>query len=162
MHLQTLLTKNFKMRKKRPELAILAQNLRAMCSAWDITEKQLGELAGANRAVVSNWRNQHNPPNRLQMRRIELACGFDEWALRERLFLPNEFPKQPLQTIEIGGPRVLAEPSPSYGGGVGEKSVPLLAAPGLEARLERIEAAQREQQRLLLEILRKLETMSAK
>jgi len=147
------------MRKKRPELAILAQNLRAMCSAWDITEKQLGELAGANRAVVSNWRNQHNPPNRLQMRRIELACGFDEWALRERLFSPNEFPKQPLQTIEIGRPRALAEPSEPYGC---EKSVPLLAAPGLEARLERIEAAQREQQKLLLEILRKLETMSAK
>jgi hypothetical protein len=161
LHLQTLLAKNFKMRNKRPELAILAHNLRAMCAAWDITEKQLGELAGANRAVVSNWRNQHNPPNRLQMRRIELACGFDEWALRERLFSPNEFPKQPLQTIEIG-PRALAEPSPSYGGGAAEKSVPLLAAPGLEARLERIEAAQREQQGLLLEILRKLETMSAK
>ena len=147
------------MRNKRPELAILAHNLRAMCAAWDITEKQLGELAGANRAVVSNWRNQHNPPNRLQMRRIELACGFDEWALRERLFSPNEFPKQPLQTIEIGGARALAEPSEPYGR---EKSVPLLAAPGLEARLERIEAAQREQQGLLLEILRKLETMSAK
>ena len=100
-------------------MAILAQNLRAMCAAWDITEKQLGELAGANRAVVSNWRNQHNPPNRLQMRRIELACGFDEWTLREQLLSPNEFPKQPLQTIEIG-PRLLAEPSPSYGVGAGE------------------------------------------
>ncbi len=160
--MQTLLTKNFKMRKKRPELAILAQNLRAMCSAWDITEKQLGELAGANRAVVSNWRNQHNPPNRLQMRRIELACGFDEWALRERLFSPNEFPKQPLQTIEIGRPRALAEPSEPYGGVAGEKSVPLLAAPGLEAWMKQIEAAQNEHKKLLLEILCKLETMSAK
>ena len=148
-------------RVRRPEYEVFALNIKTIYKAWKLTEETLGELLGVSRSTVSNWTTAYSLPAFHEMRAIERFSGFSEVELRSDFVNRNAIPKQPLQTIEIG-PRALAEPSPSYGGGVGEKSVPLLAAPGLEARLERIEAAQREQQRLLLEILRKLETMSAK
>lgn len=136
------------MRKRKPELAILSQNLRALKTAWGMTEKQLGELVGAERAVVSNWCNQHNPPRREQMRQLEKLCGFDEWTLREELKSPNDFPRRPYQTIEISPkPRLLSEPLTAYGDGQPKR--PLVETPGLDERLERIE-------RLLLQMLDRL------
>lgn len=142
-------------RVRRPEYEVIALNIKTIYKAWKLTEETFGKLLGVSRSTVSNWTTAYSLPAFHEMRALERLSGFSEVELRSDFVNRNAIPKQPLQTIEIGGPRALAEPSEPYGG---EKSVPLLAAPGLEARLERIEAAQREQQKLLLEILRKLET----